>query len=315
MKKIKVIFILFFTLYTLHFTLGHAAFIDPGWGARGAGKGGAFIATADDASSITWNPAALSQIFMREGMFSYHKPYAGLEGIDLSMGYFSVVAPVYGIANFGAAVSSFNGDGLYKENVYQITVAKEFLISFPGYQPVRFGIGLSLKYFNHSYIWDDEIKSLNDPITRQDSAGAPTIDLGFLMQTRYELPIGLTIKNLLPADVGLVSEDIVPMEINIGAAYRFGAIGAFEEVTPEIKLGYRDQEYGSKFNYAVGIETWFSMHTIGFRMGYNNNEIAAGISFEKYIGNIGFRIDYTALLSMGIGDNFGSHRVATSIKF
>ncbi len=88
-----------------------------------------------------------------------------------------------------------------------------------------------------------------------------------------------------------------------------------EDVTPEVKFGYRNQEYGDLINYAFGVETWLNMHTIGLRFGFNKNEIAFGTSFEKYLGSVGFRIDYAALISMSIGNNSGSHRISTSVKF
>jgi hypothetical protein len=293
----------------------YAAFVDPGWGTRGAGKGGAFIATADDASTVFWNPAALSQIFMREAMFSYHKPYAGLDGINMYRGYVSAVFPLEGIASFGLSATAYDVNSLYKENVYMLSASKYFNMKFPGYKPVLFSTGVNLKYLYHSYNWDAEIKALGDPITDKAGAGAFSVDIGFLAQPRYEFPIGVCVKNVIRADVGLESEDIVPMEVNLGAAYRMGSIGRFEEVTPELMIGYRAQDYSGEFRYALGIEGWLSLHTIGLRAGFNPNEVAAGASIERYIGNIGLRIDYAAVISFAIRDNLGSHRVTTTVKF
>ncbi len=319
MKKISrfIFTIIFFYLPTsiFHLPTCYGAFIDPGWGTRGAGKGGAFIATADDASSIIWNPANLSLVYMKEFMFSYNKPYAGLEGININMGYCSVVYPVYGIANFGFAATLYNGDGVYRENSFQITAAKELSEVISRLNPMKLSAGLTVKYLTHKYIWDNEILSLNDPITENDSAAAISLDIGILFLPAYEFPIGISVKNLLPADVGLEYEDIVPVEVNLGAAYRLGAFGVLEDVTPEVKFGYRNQEYGDLINYAFGVETWLNLHTIGLRFGYNKNEIAFGTSFEKYLGSVGFRIDYAALISMSIGNNSGSHRISTSVKF
>lgn len=314
-NKVKVLLLFFLILSAFNFKPANAAFIDPGWGTRGAGKAGAFLATADDASSIMWNPAALSQVFMREGVFSYHKPYAGLEGIEMYMGYGAVVIPVYGIANFGFASSIFNFSDLYKETSYQLSVAKELSEIIPNLEPLRLAVGMNFKYLYHEYTWDDEIKALGDPITEKDGVGAFTIDIGILFQPVYEVPIGITVKNVIPADIGLVSEDIVPLEAGLGVAYRLGGFKGFEEITPEIKIGYRDQEYGNKINFAIGLEIWLALHTLGLRAGYNSNEITFGTSFEKYFGHIGFRIDYAVSLSTVIRDNMGSHRVSTSIKF
>ncbi|MBN2406532.1 MAG: type IX secretion system membrane protein PorP/SprF [Elusimicrobia bacterium] len=301
------------TLYTLHNS--YAAFIDPGWGTRGAGKGGAFIASVDDASAVMWNPAGLSQMFIREAIVAYHKPYAGLEGLDLKMGHFSVGVPVYGVANFGAGAALFNCDNIYKETTIQVSAAREMSELIDGINPMKLALGVNIKYLSHEYVWDDEIKALDDPITRKDSAGGVTADIGVLFQPIYEVPVGLTVKNLIPADVGLENEDIVPLEASIGAAYRIGTMGSLEDITPEFRIGFRDREYDRTLDYAVGVETWLGMHTVGLRAGYNNNEIAAGLSFERFFGNIGMRLDYAALISRVIRDNYGSHRVSMAVKF
>ncbi|MFH1416656.1 MAG: hypothetical protein ABIH89_11295 [Elusimicrobiota bacterium] len=313
--KLKKLLILILIVSSGAYSSLQGAFIDPGWGTRGAGKGGAFVATADDASTVVWNPAALSQIYMREGIFSYHRPYAGLDGIKMGMGYGAVVWPVYGIANFGVSVSMYSVNSIYIENIYQITAARELSEVIPQIDPMKLALGMNIKYLSHKYTWDDELLALNDPITEKDSAGAFTMDLGVLFQPVYEVPVGINIKNIIPADVGLVNKDIVPLEAEIGAAYRLGTLGKFEEVTPELKLGYRDQEYGNKTAYAAGVETWLNVHTVGLRCGFNSNEITFGASFEKFAGNIGFRIDYALAVSLTIGDNMGSHRISTAVKF
>lgn len=313
----KKILIAVFAVVLAGLTPARSAFMDFHWGTRGAGKAGAYVASVDDASAVMWNPAALSQIYMREGMFSYDKPYAGLDGIDLSMGFFAVAYPHPGIANFGLSGTMYNGDGVYKENSYSFTAARE-LADLIDMGNMQLSAGINLKYLSHEYVWDDEIEGLDDPVVNAgDSAAAFTADFGVLFQPFYEMPVGLTVKNIIPADVGLYYEDIVPMEANIGAAYRLGTVGKFEDITPEFKVGFRniEDDIRSPINYAVGIESWFAMHTFGIRLGYNNNEIATGLSFEKYFGNVGLRIDYAALISTSLGDNLGSHRVSTSVKF
>ncbi len=294
------------------------AFEDPVWSIRGAGKGGAYLASADDASGFMANPATLSEVFMIEGMFSYHKPYAGLDGINLSRGNLAFVYPQYRFANIGVAATTFDGDDLYKETTLQLSGAKELSSVIDAISPMQLSMGLSLKYLYHGYNWSDDMEALGDPITDTDGAGAVTADLGILFQPTYKFPIALSLNNLIPADVGIEEEDIVPMEVQLGAAYRMGMIGMFENVTPEFKVGYRNQEWGDdadKISYAAGIETWLAENTVGLRMGVNNNELAVGASYEHFLSNMGFRIDYTALLSNTIGDNLGSHRVATTVKF
>jgi len=291
-----------------------AGFQDYGWGARGAGKAGAYTASVDDASAMMWNPAGLSNIFMREAILSYHKPYAGLDGISLNMGFLAFAYPVDNVANFGIAATTFDGDGKYSETTVQLTAAKDFTEMLNiGYMTLSGG--LSLRYLGSKYKWDSEIEELGDPITENDGKGALTADIGVIFQPIYGMPIGLTVKNLLPADVGLESRDTVPMEVKLGVAKKMGFVGAFDSVTPELVLGYRNHEYEDNLSWAAGIEGWLMDRTFGIRGGVNNNELALGASFEKFFGGNVFRIDYAAVISFTYGDNLGSHRFTTSYRF
>ncbi|MFC2091608.1 hypothetical protein ACFLTD_02415 [Elusimicrobiota bacterium] len=311
MRQITVIIIFVF----LFCASAESAFIEQNWGTRGAGKGGAFIASADDSSSMVWNPAGLAQIYMRECSFYYNKPYLGLDGVDIHMGNFSFVYPLYGIINTGISASIYSGNSIYKEHIYKLSAARDFFFIIPNMYPVKVSAGINLKYLYHSFIWDDEIKALDDPLTDKKGAGAFTMDIGFLFNPLYRMPVGITVNNLIKADVGLIEEDIVPSVVSLGTAYRFEDMGKFEEIIPEVKLSLRDQEYGQKLDYALGVETWFSMRKVGLRTGFNRNEICFGLTYERFIENIGFRIDYAALVSTIIGSNLGSHRISTSIKF
>lgn len=294
--------------------VSRAAFQDYGWGARGAGKAGAYVASVDDASSMLWNPAGLSNIFMREAILSYHKPYAGLDGISLNMGFLAFAYPIFDVANFGIAATTFDGDGKYSETTIQLTAARDFtdLLNL-GHMTLSGGV--NLRFLSSRYKWDDEIEALGDPITENDGATAFTADIGVIFQPVYGMPIGLTVKNLIPADVALVGEDIVPMEIKAGVAKKIGFLGAFESVTPELVIGYRNHEYEENLSWGLGVEGWLGERTIGLRGGVNNNEFALGASFERFFGMNVFRIDYAAVFSFTLGDNMGSHRFTTSYRF
>ncbi len=307
-KKFLIVFL--FIVGSVEVTQG--GFMDYGWGARGAGKGGAFIASVDDASAALWNPAGFSKLYMRELMVSYHKPYAGLDGINLNKGFASFAYPISGGPNLGVAVTTFDGDSKYRETVIQLTAASRIIDS----DDMTVSIGTNLKQLSNRYYWDDEIKDLDDPITNQDGTEAYTMDLGLLLEPSYSFSIGATLKNVIAADVGLVTEDIVPMELKAGAAYRWYGTGLISELVPEVVAGYRDQEYKKgRMSWGAGIECWFSNRNFALRLGANENEYSAGASFEKCLGSHVLCIDYAALLSTTFGDNYGSHRVSAALRF
>ncbi|NLB34980.1 MAG: hypothetical protein GX817_04065 [Elusimicrobia bacterium] len=314
MKRFYKIF-----LFSIAFFLGLssfslAGFQDYGWGARGAGKAGAFMASVNDASAMMWNPAGLSDIFMKEAVLSYHKPYAGLDGLSLNMGFLAFAYPLDDIANFGFAAATFDGDGKYSETTIQLTAAKDFT-EMLNFYPMSLSGGVSLRYLANKYKWDDALRDLGDPITSKDGKSAVTADIGLIFQPVYGLPIGLTLKNLLPADVGLAGKDIVPLEAKLGVAKKLVFVGAFDSLTPELVLGYRNHEHDGGFSWAVGVEGWLMNNSLGVRGGINGNELALGASIEKFFGSHVFRLDYAAVISFTFGDNMGSHRFTTSYRF
>ena len=60
-----------------------AQFLKIGVGARAVGMGSAFAATADDITSIYWNPAGLAANLSNEAMFN-HTNWIADVGVDLA---------------------------------------------------------------------------------------------------------------------------------------------------------------------------------------------------------------------------------------
>ncbi len=303
------------------FSQVRGAFLEPGYGTRGAGKGGAFIASADDASAPEWNPAALANVYAREGMFEYYSPFMGLPDVDLGYNFASVVYPVYGIANFGLSYTSFVGDDIYRARALRLTAAKD-LSDLIDIYPMRLAAGLSFRYLSHEFLYKKgEQADKDDPFwdDHGSSANAFTADLGVLFEPMWEVPIGLSVKNIIPADVGVESTDNVPMEIKVGAGYRLMDVAFFQEMIPELAISYRDQDMGEasdKINFALGIEGWLVLNRTGFRAGVNRDEFSLGASYGWRIDVITLRLDYAAFLSFSeLGGHFGHHRFSTSVRF
>ena len=78
-------------------TLSDALNLRPEVGTRGLGLSGAFISSADDATSPLWNPAGLATL--RRGNLIY----------DLSQGAFSIAYPIKSIGTFGLNFLDLNG--------------------------------------------------------------------------------------------------------------------------------------------------------------------------------------------------------------
>jgi hypothetical protein len=65
-------------------------FLATGFGAKALGMGGAFVAIADDASAVYWNPAGLYMLEQRQALFMHSQRFGGL--VDYNT--FSFAAPL-----------------------------------------------------------------------------------------------------------------------------------------------------------------------------------------------------------------------------
>ena len=91
------IFLLLSYFFLEKHTLSDALNLRPEVGTRGLGLSGAFISSADDATSPLWNPAGLATL--RRGNLIY----------DLSQGAFSIAYPIKSIGTFGLNFLDLNG--------------------------------------------------------------------------------------------------------------------------------------------------------------------------------------------------------------
>ena len=100
------IFLLLSYFFSEKNTLSDSLNLRPEVGTRGLGLSGAFISSADDATSPLWNPAGLATL--RRGNLIY----------DLSQGAFSVAYPIKSIGTFGINFLDLNsGDRFLVEHV------------------------------------------------------------------------------------------------------------------------------------------------------------------------------------------------------
>lgn len=290
-------------------SLVHAAFKDPGFGARPAGMGGAFAAVADDTNATLFNPAGITQLKRPEGSFMYAKPFVGLSEVNLNLNYFSAVIPAGRWGAAGVSWASFLAP-VSREDIVSASVAT------PVHQWVKIpqaevSLGATVKYLTHRFDLDERTRT--DPVfAKGRSKGGVGVDIGVLVKPEVRrrgsgrLAFAVVAKTVNQPDVGLLTEDQVPRELVVGAAYTLGSWTAVFDFVD------RDRVTTLK----GGVEGWFWNRTIGVRAGANSTAGTFGFTYRHSVTqHFGLSLDYGFSFPFFLDDTFGSHRVAVGVRF
>ncbi|MCB2211659.1 PorV/PorQ family protein [bacterium] len=162
-----------------------ATFLEVGIGARATSMGGAFVAVANDASAIYWNPAGMARLPYSETMFVHAEWLA-----DISFDNVSGVIPVGNNMALGAFVTTVSMDEMAVRTVDLPDGTGEFFdagdmafgASFAAMLTDKLSIGVTGKYVRQ-YIWHMD-------------ASAVALDMGLLFDTPFDkLKLGMSISN------------------------------------------------------------------------------------------------------------------------
>ena len=214
MKKyrLRCVYILFIALLLPSST--YAAFNDIGVGARPLGLGGAFVALADDSNASHYNAAGLAYIDKIQFGATYAQRFNGLINYNTIGG----IIPIGGLGTFGANFGQLAEDSaIYQEQTIRISYGRTLIR--------QLGLGLNLKLFGTTF--DETTPSvIENPYFAKTSSSAVSLDFGLLAKPINSLSIGVSVENILPADMSIsdVNKGSVPMHIRAGLTYRLKPI-------------------------------------------------------------------------------------------
>ncbi|OGS58126.1 MAG: hypothetical protein A3J79_06965, partial [Elusimicrobia bacterium RIFOXYB2_FULL_62_6] len=301
-----------------------AAFEDLGMGARVPGMGNAFVAIADDASSVYYNPAGLALVERTKAMASHSMLYSGLnDGSSLGLTNMAVAVPLPGgkLGTAGFMWNQFSLSGVYSERTvqaaYGFRFAKNTLFE-------KFAAGASIKYLSHSFSKLDEAYTSMDGLTAggpdpvlmgNGTSSAFDADAGLLYFLNKKFTLGAAVMNLRQADVGFAATDPVPMKTRVGGSYKslwmvMTAEGRLQK-GPDGKLDKdfvfaAEKIFPSLDRGDVGVRASLAAGDREFR------QITAGLSYK--IHKIQF--DYGFSIPLGtIQSTMGNHRLAMVYHF
>jgi hypothetical protein len=175
-----------------------APFLEIGVGSRAIGMGGAFVATANDATAMYWNPAGLGRLSHPELIF-IHTEWIAEINFDFAGG----VIPLGQIGTLGASITTVSMDAMEVRTVDKPEGTGEFfdvnnlalMISYGFNLTDRFSIGFSTKYI-HEKIWKETAQSF-------------ALDIGTLFRTGLkDMRIGAALTNF-GSDMQLTGDDLL----------------------------------------------------------------------------------------------------------
>jgi|GEM_PF-226991 len=278
-----------------------AAFLKLTGGARPAGLGDCYIGLSDDVSACYFNPAGLTQIERKEGLFMLLRPMTKVDDLIMSFGGFALPLPYgafglsftyYGYGEMDKITGEDNNGNPKKDGKWS---AYDFALSSSFARKIKenLGLGGSLKVINGKI--DDE------------SAIAFAIDVGGLYNTPKEgLKIGVALKNLGSKMTYDNDPFGLPLSLKAGVSYRLSNI-------PLLILS--DLTIPNDNNPYIGIGVEYKPRDIfSIRGGYKTGPSDEGSGLTIGLGTEygAYNFDYAYQPYGKLGD---SHRVSVLAKF
>lgn len=163
-----------------------ATFLEIPVGSRASSMGGAFVALANDASSLYWNPAGLARLARREVLFAHSQWIA-----DMNFDFAALAVPLGDFGALGLSFTSLNMEDMRvltverPEGTGELFSAGSFAVGVHYSRNLsdKFSIGFSGKYISE-HIWHMQSQAF-------------ALDLGALFTTNFfnGLKVGAIISN------------------------------------------------------------------------------------------------------------------------
>lgn len=257
-------------------------------GARTLGLGGAFVGTADDATSVLWNPAGLSQLVPNEVRFETARLFE-----DTAIHSFAFAVPGNRLPSFGLNIVALRSGAFERTNAlndplgefsegetaYLFTMSK-------GFTP-RLALGTNVKVINQSI--------------EEFSATGVGFDVGAIFEVSPVIRVGASVLNLGGPKLTLRdTEETYPMELRGG--FSAAVLRGRGLLSAEL-----DQSDGDGLRLHGGSEYWIQPE-FALRVGMSDMRGTGGFSY-RYAHN--YQIDY-AVADHPLGL---THRVGVSYRF
>ena len=267
----------------LALTMARLASAQSDVGTRASGMAGAFVAVADDATAVYWNPAgvatgSLVSVVLDAGRFrlgSTRSQSAQNEedtGAIVALSATAIGLAYYRLGTYGngaaeAAVMGPESREEVRRSVHALTTS---------------AVGVSLVQSINEHI----VVGVTPKVMWSQGHAAADVDAG-LMAWVNTVRVGLVARNLTTPEFGADGVGIeLEREVHVGAAWGSGWTGVSRVIASfDADVMARPTPAGDRRDVAAGVETWWLSQRLGLRGGWRRSTIgdaraavAAGIS-------------------------------------
>lgn len=290
-----------------------APFLSIGTGARAAAMGEAFVAVADDASAVYWNPAGLAQISKFEAQFSHNEWVSGFR-----QEYFGAAIPLAGTLSIAWSVIDL---GEFDE----LSSSGSFTGNYFSVNDQVYTVGYGRGVMKDTLLVGAAAKLVREDMGDGFVDRVAVIDLGAIAVPWYSLPglsMAVAVQNIPTG--GDLSGFQIPVTLRAGAAWRKQGVllapaptaPGVDMADPEIQRQLEgpwgfDRASGDeillaadiviprhgRLEFRAGAEYWWlsvAALRIGYRLRYPRNELGnlSGLTLGGGLRGHGFQVDY-----------------------
>jgi len=273
-----------------------ANFLKVAVGARPLGMGGAFVAVADDANTIWWNPAGVATTKRKEITLMHNEM-----GEDIRYQFLAYNQPARKLkGGLGGSISYLS------------------VSNIQGYSPggvktkelTTYDLGISLCYglrILPSVSGGINFKFIDEKLAHK-KASTCALDIGGLWKTPLSgLQLGFNIQNLGGGLKFIQERSSLPLNSKLGCAYEFKFFGAQSILAVDVNIPV---DYSVFVNGGVECKIY---NLIALRAGFKSkDDLSSGLRLGIGIGGKNLVVDYSWLSR---GDFEDSHRVSATLRF
>ncbi|MGH7492039.1 MAG: PorV/PorQ family protein [bacterium] len=321
-------FCIFSTAHSQNANLGTvgAQFLQINVGAEAVGMGGAYVAKAENAGALFWNPAGIANL-ERQSVYFAHTPWRATIALNSA----AYALPVNGFGSLGAAVTVLSMDRMEVTNEYaqdgtgEYFDAQDLMISLSYARALsdRFSTGLTAKYIQQK-IWNETASGVAFDVGTQYRlwfsnavVGMSLTNFGgdLRMEGRdlsYQFDTDPNAPDNRPAPANLEAEAYpLPLHFQVGLVMDVLRSGNFAwQIASEVTHP-NDNSERVNFGTQLGILDRLFLRG-GYRYNYDDEDLSAGVGLSWPMSTNQLQIDYAFARHDLLPD---VHRFAVGFQF